>query len=51
MEKNLIVHCLFEDIANRFPENTAVVDGLRQLSYRQLNAAANKMLSPVSFET
>ena len=43
MEKNLIVHCLFEDIANRFPENTAVVDGSRQLSYRQLNAAANKM--------
>lgn len=43
MEKKLIVHCLFEDITNRFPENTAVVDGSRQLSYRQLNAAANKM--------
>lgn len=43
MEKKLIAHCSFEDIVSRFPENTAIVDGSRQLTYRQLNAAANRV--------
>ena len=43
MEKKLIAHRSFEDIVSRFPENTAIVDGSRQLTYRQLNAAANRV--------
>lgn len=38
-----LVHHLLEDSARRYPENTALVDGDRRLSYRQLDQQANQL--------
>jgi amino acid adenylation domain-containing protein len=40
---NELLHCLLEKSADAFPEGTAVVDGDREMSYRQLDAAANRI--------
>jgi amino acid adenylation domain-containing protein len=36
-----IVHSIFEDTVSRFPEDTAVDEGWRSITYRELNANAN----------
>jgi len=40
---NKILHSIFEDTASRFPENIAVDEGLRTITYRELNANANRV--------
>jgi amino acid adenylation domain-containing protein len=37
------VHVAFERQARRAPEQTAIVDGARQLTYRELNTRANRL--------
>ena len=37
------IHKLFEDVAERFSEHTAVDDGSRSVTYRELNANANRV--------
>lgn len=41
--KDKLIHRLFEEQAQRAPENPAVVFGDRQLSYAELNARANQL--------
>jgi amino acid adenylation domain-containing protein len=41
--RNKFIHCVFEDIANEFPNRTALLQGDSSLSYHELNLLANKM--------
>jgi amino acid adenylation domain-containing protein len=40
---NELLHRLLEESADAFPDGTAVVDGAREMSYGQLDAAANRI--------
>jgi acyl-CoA synthetase (AMP-forming)/AMP-acid ligase II len=40
---NELLHRLLEESADAFPDGTAVVDGDREMSYGQLDAAANRI--------
>ena len=39
----MIIHNVFEHIVGRFPENIAVDAGARSITYRELNAYANRV--------
>ena len=43
--KNVCIHQLFEKYADLTPENTAITDGNRSLTYREVNEQANKIAS------
>lgn len=42
-KNKFLIHSLFEEIVNQFPNNIAVEDVSRKLSYKELNAFANRI--------
>ncbi|NLD49227.1 MAG: amino acid adenylation domain-containing protein, partial [Clostridiaceae bacterium] len=43
IDPEIPIHRLFEDIAGKYPSNTAVIAGSRSISYKELNESANRL--------